>query len=154
MPCVALVQAGTVQGKITPMCGMLPGGEVARLPGGEGVWHNLWSPHADELDCSNRPPRPPHWPTLEMHQWHTYLPLTLKHLWYLIPNFLSRYKKTFGNYYHVTMPPRHHVIISSCHLVSFATCQFASISINHHKLASISIKNINQHQPASISFDE
>ena len=60
MPCVALVQAGTVQGKITPMCGMLPGGEDTRLPGGEGVWHNLWSPHADELDRSNRPPRPPH----------------------------------------------------------------------------------------------
>ena len=57
---VALVQAGTVQAKITPMCGMLPGGEVTRLPGGEGVWHNLWSPHADELDRSNRPPRPPH----------------------------------------------------------------------------------------------
>lgn len=39
----------------------------------------------------------------EMHQWHTYLPLTLKHLWYLIPNFLSRYKKTSEQFisYHI-----------------------------------------------------
>ena len=49
-----------------------------------------------------------------------------------------------------TMSPCHHVIILWGLLFSLAACQFALISINHHKTASISINK----QPASINFDE